>query len=389
MPKLFLAALIEERTDMAQNLRDREERIGLAAETANFALWTIDFERRESWMSEKGRGLFGFTPDELLSRGVFAERVHPEDREAVVTAMDPARAASEAFEIEFRLLRPDGETRWLNTRGRYLRNDLGEVRELIGVGIDVTDRKQMEDAARNLAHAQRLATVGELTALIAHEINQPLGAILSNADAAEMLLEKQNPRLDEVRQILTDIRKDDLRASEVIRRMRTLLRKRDVEMLPLDLNGAVSEVLRLIETDARRRGVAVEAELDSGLPVVPGDKVHLQQVLLNLVVNSMEAMADTPETKRRLAVCTRRAPDGGAEILVTDAGHGIPADRPQKLFESFYTTKKEGMGLGLSIARSIIEAHHGRIWAENNTDGGATFHFTLPTKAGESGRPEA
>lgn len=233
-----------------------------------------------------------------------------------------------------------------------------------------------------LVHASRLAIVGELTASIAHEINQPLGAILSNADAAEMLLERKNPQLDEVRLILTDIRKDDLRASEVIARMRTLLRKREVEMLPLDLNHAVSEVLRLIANDAHRRGVTVDAEVGPGLPAVQGDKVHLQQVLLNLIVNGMEAMTETPEAKRRLIVRTRSTPHGDLEVAVTDAGQGIQPERLPRLFESFFTTKKEGMGLGLSIARSIIEAHHGRIWAENNPNGGATIRFTLPAKVG-------
>jgi signal transduction histidine kinase len=231
-----------------------------------------------------------------------------------------------------------------------------------------------------IAHVSRLAIVGELTASIAHEINQPLGAILSNADAAEMLLEKPDPPLVEIRQILTDIRQDDLRASEVILRMRTLLRKRELAVLPLNLNEAISEVLRMIETDARRRDVMVEAELGSGLPVVPGDKVHLQQVLLNLAVNGMDAMGETPEPQRRLIIRTQLTLTGAVEVQVKDAGHGIPPNTLARLFDSYYTTKTEGMGLGLSIARSIIEAHRGRIWAENNPEGGATFRFTLPAK---------
>jgi len=239
-----------------------------------------------------------------------------------------------------------------------------------------------------IAHSFRLVIAGELAASIAHEINQPLGAILSNADAAEMLLTSRDPDLDEIRQILTDIRKDDVRASEVIQRVRALLRKRDTEMASLDFNAAVSEVQRLIEVDARRREVGVSTELGPGLPPVVGDKVQLQQVLLNLTVNGMDAMCGTPTGHRRLSIRTRHTWEG-VEVSVTDAGHGIPPDQLSRVFESYHTTKKDGMGLGLSIARSIIETHHGRIWAENDPAGGATFRFVLPAQAGVEPHPKA
>ncbi|MGH7936643.1 MAG: sensor histidine kinase, partial [Chthoniobacterales bacterium] len=378
IPVLFLAALMEERNDVTQKLREREERIDLAAETANFALWAIDFEQGESWMSERGRELFAFRPNEPLSRAAFLERVHPEDREAVTIAIDHARATSEVFEVEFRLLRPDSDTRWLNARGRYLRNARGEVAELIGVAIDVTDRREAEEANRSLAHAQRLAMIGELTAMIAHEINQPLGAILSNADAAELLLESENPPLDEIREILTDIQKNDLRADKAIRRIRSLLRKREMRMEPLDLNETTADVLQFVAGDALRRRVAIRKEFAKGLPLVLGDRASLEQVLLNLIFNGMDAMKDTPESARYFTVRTKLDGDGCVEVAATDNGCGIPPDRMQRLFESFYTTKEEGMGLGLSIARSIIVAHQGRIWAENNAGGGTIFYFTVP-----------
>ena len=250
---------------------------------------------------------------------------------------------------------------------------------------ETAERKIAEDglvrAQAEAAHASRLALVGELTASIAHELNQPLGAILSNSDAAELLLESAGPQLDDIRQILADIRRDDLRASEVIEHLRALLSKREVELLPLDLNEVVADALRIVDGESRRRGIEVETELSAVLPTVRGDKTQLQQVLLNLVLNGMEAMAESSAAKRRLTVQTAGDPNEEAEVVVTDTGPGIPPDRLPRLFDAFFTTKEYGMGLGLSIARSIIESHGGRIWAEKNTDGGAAFRFTLPNAA--------
>jgi signal transduction histidine kinase len=228
-----------------------------------------------------------------------------------------------------------------------------------------------------LWHASRLATAGELMATIAHEVDQPLGAILVNVGAAEMLLKSGNAHVDEVLGILGDLRKDDLRASEVIQRLRALLAKHEMERAPLDLNVVIVEVLRLLEAESRRRQVALVRDLDASLPKVLGDRVHLQQVMLNLVLNAMDAMADTPEHLRCVVVHATRSADA-VEVAVTDHGHGIAPERLPKLFESFFTTKEQGMGLGLSIARSIVEAHGGRIWATSDNGRGATFRFTLP-----------
>ena len=236
-----------------------------------------------------------------------------------------------------------------------------------------------------LMHAARLAMVGELTAGIAHEINQPLGAILSNADTAELLLDRDPTQLGEVRQILADIRRDDLRASEVIRHMRTLLRKRELEIQPLDLNRTISDVVRLLLENARRRGISLGTDLEEGLPVVAADRVHIEQVLLNLLLNGMDAMAEMPEGTRTIKVKSRRR-EGGVEVAVVDSGTGISPQLHAHLFDSFYSTKESGLGLGLSIARSIIMAHEGRIWGENNLQGGATFYFTLPAAPVEERR---
>jgi signal transduction histidine kinase len=228
-----------------------------------------------------------------------------------------------------------------------------------------------------LTHATRLATIGELAASIVHEINQPLGAILNNADAAEMLLEQTPSDLTQVRQIIADIRRDDLRASEVIRHMRALLRKRELTLAPVDVNDSVSAVAKLLQDEAHRREVKIDNQLAAELPPVAADRVHVEQVLLNLLINAMDAMETTPPGRRLVQVQTRAVRGGWVEVAISDSGIGLAPQARTQLFDSFYSTKKNGLGLGLSIARSIIETHGGRIWAENNRDAGATFRFTL------------
>ena len=243
---------------------------------------------------------------------------------------------------------------------------------------DITDRKLVEEAHRDLIHASRVAALGELTASIAHEVNQPLGAILSNAEAAELLLESESPPLDELRKILADIRNDDVRAGEIIHHIRLLMRKRAMKRGSLDVNELSAEVVRLMETEVQRRNVSLNTEFTAAPATIFGDRVHLQQVLMNLILNGMEAMADMPAAERRLYVRTASNGQRRVEISVTDSGRGIPPEKLPRLFDSFFTTKENGMGLGLAIARSIIDAHHGRIFAENNSDGGATFRFDFP-----------
>jgi C4-dicarboxylate-specific signal transduction histidine kinase len=225
--------------------------------------------------------------------------------------------------------------------------------------------------------------MGELTAAIAHEINQPLGAILANADAAEMLLETDASRIGEVRQILADIRRDDLRASEVIRRLRALLSRHETERKPVELGEAVAEIVRVVDGEAHRRDATLEIAAAPSLPPVTGDRVQLQQVVLNLVLNALDAMAEIPAANRRLTVRVSRAA-GGVEIQVADRGPGIAPERMERIFQSFYTTKHGGMGLGLAVARTIVDAHRGQIWAERNPGGGALFRIILPAATAAS-----
>ena len=242
----------------------------------------------------------------------------------------------------------------------------------------VKAEKEVLHRRQELAQASRLALAGELTASIAHEINQPLGAILANAGAADSLLRREPGSGEEVRVILGDIQKADIRASEIIRRVKALVTTREAEHECVDLNALINETIAFLEGDARRRGVAVETFLAPGLPPVYADRVQLQQALVNLCVNAMEAMSATIPGGRRLGVRTQAGTRGAVLVVVTDSGPGIPHDHVPHLFDAFFTTKKQGTGLGLSITRSIVEAHHGRITAENREEGGAVFRITLP-----------
>jgi two-component system, LuxR family, sensor kinase FixL len=383
VPLMLLAAVIEERSKGNMTLREREERISLAAESANLAFWTINFEREESWMSDKGRAIFNFAPEEQLSRELFLSRVHPADRVAVDEAIERARASSQAFEIEYRLLRPDGETRWLISRGSYLRDDQGQVNELIGVAIDVTAQVQANLELRlrreELAHLSRVALMGELTASLAHELNQPLTAIASNAAAGRRLLTLGSPEVKMLDELLADVASDARRAGDIIQGVHHFVRKSEGVRCAVNLNEIIREVLRLLRSDLLGRAAAVETELAPNLPPVDADPVHLQQILLNLLMNSLEAMHLTPAEKRRILISTKCE----AQSIVTsvrDYGAGLPKDDPCKVFTHFYSTKPTGMGMGLTIVRSILESHGGELAAENVGDG-ARFSFRLPVAA--------
>ena len=231
-----------------------------------------------------------------------------------------------------------------------------------------------------ITHAARLALIGEITASVAHEVTQPLSAILSNVETADLLLRSPQPNISLVLEILGDVRKDDLRADSMVRRLRTLLRKRELQLEDVDVNALASSVLALVLPDAVRRNIVIRTALEPTLPHAFADPVHLQQVLLNLLINAMEAMKDTPADRRVLEVRTERCAEQNLMVTVLDQGQGFKPAQKDKLFDSFYTTREEGLGLGLSIARSIVAMHGGAIWAENRREGGAAFAFTVPLK---------
>jgi PAS domain S-box-containing protein len=378
---LILGLLLQRasRRRAEKEIRQAEERFRMVVESAPNAVVLVNAEGHIVLVNSQCEKLFGYRREELLGRPI--EVLVPEHlrlehagyRAAYFSCPTP-RPLGKLRDLFGR--RKDGSEFPVEVGLTPIRTGTGLL--VLGVIMDMTAQKQAEEARRELAHAARLALAGELTASIAHEINQPLGAILSNADAAEMLLASSPPALDQVREILGDIRRDDLRASEVIRHLRGLLKRHEMEYQPVDLNEVSSAVLLLVRAESRRRGITVASATADDLPLVRGDRVHLQQVLLNLVFNGMDALADV-RGERRVTVRTALNASGSVEIAVSDTGPGVPPDRLPRLFDPFFSTKKDGMGLGLSIARSLVEAHGGQIWAENNPGGGATFRFTLPT----------
>ena len=507
VPLMLLAALIHERQDKEEALRESEERVTLAASAGKLGLWLWDVQRDEIWVGQGRRALFGWTESEPVNFKRFIETVHPEDRERVRAGVSLALHGGGDHVAEYRIVLSDGSMRWLVTRarveldgdqtarvrgvsidigerkraeealhesearfrtvantapvmiwmsgtdklcaffnsgwldftGRTLEQELGDgwteglhpddfdksleiyanafdarqqftmeyrLRKFdgeyywvldhgvprfesdgtflgyIGTATDITERKRTEAELRrqreDLAHVTRVSTMGELATSLAHELNQPLTAILSNAQAAKRFLATEPLDVQEVGDIIKDIIQDDKRASEVIQRLRALVKKEELAFALLDLASVIREVVELVHSDAILHGVRILVEFNPGLPPVRGDKVQLQQVVLNLLLNAFDAMKDYSANEREVKVRAEQEGKGLLRVAVRDRGPGLSGDKLDKIFQPFYTTKRAGLGMGLSISRSIIEAHGGRLWVENNPGRGATFYCTLP-----------
>src|SRR5262245_25582412 len=314
------------------------------------------------------------------------QRVHPEDATLVKQTIERASQDGKDFEHECRLLMPDGSLKYVHVVAHAVRDESGSV-EFVGAVMDVTERKQAEEALRTvqgeLAHSTRVMTMGELAASIAHEVNQPLAGVTTNGNAGLRWLARQPPDIEEARECLQRIVRDGHRAGEVIARMRTFVRKAEPQKARLAIHDVIAEVLALADGELRRHGVLLTIDLAPHLPPVLADRVQLQKVLLNLLLNGMEAMRTVTERPRALIVRAQPAEDAAIRVAVEDAGVGIAPQDLERMFTPFFTTKPEGMGMGLAISRSIVEAHGGRLWAAPNVGPGVTMYFTLPT--GEAG----
>jgi two-component system, LuxR family, sensor kinase FixL len=372
---------------LSDELRESKEQMTLAAEAAGVGVWEWTIGTNRVWGTDQWRRLFEFEPDVDVSYEMVFQRIHPDDRERVEAAVRHAVETATDYAGEYRVMQREGTERWITVRGRIYPEAHGKPIRMLGAAMDITARKrseaQIEQQRNELVHVARVSAMGQLASSLAHELNQPLGAILRNAEAGELFLQEPSPDLEELRAILADIRKDDHRAGDVIDRVRDLMKDRKSERSSFDLNLLVGNVASLVRQDMDKRRVRLALEANSALLPIRGDRVQLQQALLNLLLNAMDAL-DGNAPERRLVTVRLRLVDAEVEVTVSDTGHGIPADKLLRVFEPFFSSKPNGLGMGLAITRKIIEAHGGRLRAENNEAGGATFTITLPAEGGNA-----
>ena len=365
---------------------ESERRFRLMAETVPQVLWIESITpRRMLYLSPRYEQIWGRAAAGLGHDPEFwKESVHPEDRDGVSAAWNRwlAGEGNGGLDVEFRIVRPGGEIRFVHSRGTLIRDEQGRPYRASGIAEDVTEEKRAQEALAkaqaDLAHASRLTTLGELTTSIAHEVSQPLAAMIARADACARWLAADPPDLAEVRAALDNIAADGKRSRDVIARIRAFTRRQMPRTEKLNLNDKILRVLALTERELRSHGIVVRTQLDKTLPRVAGDRVQLQQVLLNLIMNAVEAMSGVNDRPRELTIVSTRDTANAVTVEVRDSGPGLDAESAERLFEAFYTTKSEGLGIGLSISRSIIEAHAGELWVDANAPEGAVFRFSLP-----------
>ncbi len=372
---------------LAVQLQESERLTNLASAAANLGLWSWNIVDDIFWATVRARVLFGFSESDHINFAKFISALHPDDRDSVNHAVEKTLTTGCDYDAEYRVPVPEGPTRWIAARGQLERDARGQPLLMRGVVLDISARRSTEEEFQQLqsqlAHASRVSMMGQLASALAHELSQPLAAILRNTEAAELFLEHDPPDLEELRAILADIRHDDQRAGHVIEQLRSLLKRRAINPQALSVSELLEDVIGLTRIEVSTRKLLLEIEVASVLPLVMADPVHIQQVLLNLIFNAMDAVENAPSERRKVTIKAQYPGGAELELAVVDAGSGIAPERFGDLFKPFFTTKPNGMGIGLSISRTIIEAHGGRIWAENNAGGGATLSFTIPL-AGET-----
>jgi len=368
--------------NVVEELKKSEDRLRVLIETIPALAWTSLADGSNDFSNQRLLEYMGISLEQMQGAG-WTTPFHPEDIGEHLDKWRSALATGEPFENEARVRRAaDGEYRWFLIRGLPLRDERGNIVKWYGTMTDIEDRKRAEEALRkanaDLAHITRVMTMGELAASIAHEINQPLAAVVTNADACMEWLSSEPPNLEEARAAVDCIAQDGTRASEVLRHIRAMFTKANPERTTVHVNELIREIDGLMQAEASRNQVALQTELAADLPATIGDRVQLQQVIVNLVLNGIEAMSAVTDRPRRLVIRSERQDSDQVLVAVRDSGVGIDAKDVRRIFDAFFTTKAQGMGMGLSICHSIIEAHGGRLWASTNSDHGATLQFTLP-----------
>jgi PAS domain S-box-containing protein len=379
---MILAVLMQnaKRRRAEQSLKESEERTAFAAASTHIGLWQRDVGRDGLWSTEHCRAMFGVAADAPLTLEAMLDVVAPDDRDTFAKSMRAAIHGGLPPWRDFRVA-VGGQIHWINARAQPRYDDAGKLLRVSGVFADVTARKsaevEIEQQRGDLAHLMRVSLLGELSGAIAHEINQPLTAILANAQAGRRMLTMPQPDLALLREVLDDIVQEDNRAGEVIRRLRGLLRKGEHKSEILDLNSLVASTLQLMHSELVSRKTRVDSMMFDDLAPVEGDPVQLQQVLLNLMINAADSMGSLDPGERLVSISTRAGAER-AEVIITDRGHGIRPGQEKLLFQPFFTTKPQGLGLGLSICSTIVTAHGGELRITNNPDGGATATLRLP-----------
>jgi signal transduction histidine kinase len=379
---------------------ESQERLALIASIAGFGFWSWDAATDRVWASTQVRTIFALDEDAPLTREALLAAIHPVDREGVLQTINESARPSDmgdfsdtmhpndTAEVDLRVIGQGGEIRWITAKACAHRDAKGSLLRMAGYVIDDGQRKRVSTELlkqqQKLTHLTRVALLGELSGALAHELQQPLTAILCNVQAAQLLTAKEQFNIEELREILQEIVNDDKNAGQIIARLRALLVRGETQFQRVEIGVLIRDVLTLAHGTLMERNVQVNTRIDEGIPSAQGDRVELQQVLLNLVLNASESMSANPARDRRIEiVAALDTADGVVRTSVLDCGRGIDVAQLEHIFDPFFTTKQGGLGLGLAISHSIIAAHKGRMWAVNRSDRGAAFHFTLPVIAKE------
>jgi len=371
--------------DLYANLQKSEDRLRLAIDTIPALVWSARPDGSVDFVNQRWEEYTGLSLGEGLG-WKWGETVHPDDIERFVREWRTTVASGEPMRTEVRVRGADGGYRWFLVRNVPLRDENGNIVKWYGSSTDIEDRKRAEQLQADLAHINRVTTMGELAASLAHEIKQPIAATVTNANTCLRWLKRDQPDLDEIREAATRIVEDGKRAGDIIDRLRSLYKNSPPQRELVEVNEIVHEMVALLRGEAIRYRVSMRTDLAADLPRIAADRVQLQQVLMNLMLNGIEAMKETGGV---LTVESQLEEDGRVMISVSDTGVGLPAEKTDQIFSAFFTTKPQGSGMGLAISRSIVESHGGRLWAVTNSVRGATFYFTLPTAAQELKVPAA